>query len=388
MIYPKTTVFYLIAFIGLILENSSFADKSTGPSSIIYPRTEPVIRFSHPKHQGQDCLTCHRGIEQSTNVKERNFPTEERCRACHKNITRQTDLEKQSKKPGCTFCHVGYKGNGIPAHLAYPEAHLRFPHRLHHEHQVPCRSCHDFSGREEGRALPLMSTCRSCHRQQRVSNRCPVCHITDKDGRLHIRFDSGWLKPSGSIKGDKHGPDFARNHRGLARSEEKYCQQCHTPKSCLRCHNDTLRPMKIHPGDYISLHAFDARRDQPQCRSCHRYQTFCLGCHQRLGVGQETSGNGFKPNTPRSFHPAGWSGLQARATHHRYAARRNLNQCVSCHRESTCIRCHGSYQQGRGGFSPHAPGFRSSRKCRFLSARNQRVCLKCHAPSDSHLRCE
>ncbi len=232
-----------------------------------------------------------------------------------------------------------------------------------------------------------MARCRACHERRGVSNRCAACHLTGKDGRLRTSFSSGKLLPRGTLQGAAHGPLFSKDHAVVARKKKRFCDSCHRPATCLRCHAGSLRPMSIHSGDYVQRHAMDARRDQPRCSSCHRSQSFCLSCHQRLGVGRETKGSGFAPHTAQSFHPPGFSGYQRGPGHHSNSARRNIRTCSSCHGESTCLRCHGGKASGKAGFSPHAPGFGGSKKCRSLSARNRRVCLKCHQSGDSNIDC-
>ena len=68
-----------------------------------------------------------------------------------------------------------------------------------------------------------------------------------------------------------------------------------------------------------------------------------------------------------------------RSTSHSLAARRNIRTCVSCHREESCLTCHSTDPTRGPTFSPHGPGFGGTARCRFLAARNQRACLKCHA---------
>jgi hypothetical protein len=188
-----------------------------------------------------------------------------------------------------------------------------------------------------------------------------------------------------------------------------YCLNCHRQSECLDCHNGVVRPLDIHPSDYVTLHGGDARRNTPDCSSCHRNQTFCIGCHQRAGVASDPSGgipgrpvqNPFGTGTGvKSFHPPGWvrdaSGeviSTPRPTSHSLQAKRNIRSCASCHREETCLECHsadparGVKMPGGGGFSPHGPGFADSSRCRALSSRNRRACLKCHVVDAPELDC-
>jgi hypothetical protein len=97
------------------------------------------------------------------------------------------------------------------------------------------------------------------------------------------------------------------------------------------------------------------------------------------------------------FHPPGWardpSGAviaTPRPNSHSLAAKRNLRTCVSCHREESCLTCHSTDPTRGPSFSPHGPpgSFAGTARCRFLSARNQRACLKCHAPGSMELSCD
>jgi hypothetical protein len=351
------------------------------------------LRFSHAtsKHATLPCLRCHGAVRGSVSAKERNLPGEASCRPCHRETRRDGELAPTAALPpgrtaGCARCHPGYSGLGAPVRVALAEATLRFGHRLHLERGAACSDCHAMQSTRG--ALPRMATCMACHARRKVSNRCVVCHLAEKDGRLRTRFEEGLLKPSGSLRADRHDRFFARSHASVARTDRRYCESCHQPSSCLKgCHAGTTRPASLHPNDYVSLHVIEARREPTRCRSCHASQSFCLGCHQRVGVGRETARSGFKPDTGRRFHAAAFTAQQPGPGHHGRAARRNATTCSSCHREGTCIRCHGTRALKQGGYSPHGPGFAWSAKCRALSARNQRVCLKCHPASGRHTAC-
>ncbi|MCK5798891.1 MAG: hypothetical protein KAI47_16980, partial [Deltaproteobacteria bacterium] len=226
--------------------------------------------------------------------------------------------------------------------------------------------------------------------QRRATRRCGSCHLTKKSGKLRTHFGSARLEPRGTnVVGAAHTPNFKRRgHARAARRDRRYCATCHRTSTCLRCHAGTSKPMRVHRSDYVTHHAMDARLNQPRCSSCHRSQTFCRSCHLRSGVAPGSRGGGFKPSTGRSFHPPGFASQKVGSHHHSYAARRNIRSCTSCHSEQSCIRCHGTLSRKKGGFSPHGAGFRGSAKCRSLSRRSPRVCIKCHRPGDPNLRCQ
>jgi hypothetical protein len=153
-----------------------------------------------------------------------------------------------------------------------------------------------------------------------------------------------------------------------------------------------VRPRNVHPNDFLSLHAVAARQNSPDCSSCHRAQSFCLGCHQRVGVTLSGPAENFAGRG--RFHPpkAVWTDGSMGSQHHGSEARRNLSACVSCHTESDCVLCHATAELGGGlsgrgasgaSLSPHGPGF--SAHCRGALRRNARSCLTCHHPQDAKL---
>jgi len=210
--------------------------------------------------------------------------------------------------------------------------------------------------------------------------------------------------PSGSLKGlDAHGPTFRTDHNLVARAES-YCLSCHKRNDCIDCHGGVVRPPDIHPSDYVSLHAVDARRNTPDCSACHRTQSFCVGCHQRTGVAPDPEGGlpGKRANNPfgtgtglKTFHPPGWARdvtgaviSNPRPASHSQAAKRNIRACVSCHREESCLTCHSADPTRGPTFSPHGVNFRDTARCKFLAARNKRACLKCHQVGAPELTCD
>jgi hypothetical protein len=359
------------------------------PSAVIYPTPSDgvALRFSHAKHLAKNiaCDFCHEKAPSSRSSADRLNPPEETCLTCH--------LRKN-----CADCHLGE-----PRATEVPRANLKFDHAAHAHKGVACTRCHgdlsriDLAGPAQ---LPSMDSCLGCHDSRRArlhaSSRCAVCHPGRADGTLETEFASGKLLPSGTLRGDAHSLDFRTQHAAVARDDEKYCANCHHQDFCQGCHNGVVKPLDFHGNDYISRHAVDARRNSPDCNACHRRQSFCLGCHERLGVVDLRSDGAttkFAPIGSRRFHPEGWSDATAAGNpaHHAWQAVRELKQCVSCHRQETCLSCHGSVTgagaAGKMQVNPHPPNWISSGRCSSLADRNARVCLRCHGATDPHLRC-
>jgi hypothetical protein len=399
------------------------------PSPLIYPAEKIPLAFDHAQHAklGATCESCHQSALTSTSAGDNLIPREAACRSCHK-IDRDQPAKVVPQGQGaarCDACHVAAGNKWMPGPGAAAEPprvelvrpNLKFNHKLHAMRGIGCALCHATADMQQApvtRAdLPMMATCLGCHDGKQATARCSACHLTEPDGRLKTKLvsaatmaagASGPLVPSGSLRGiDAHGPTFRRDHNQAGR-DESYCLTCHKRTECIDCHGGVVRPRDIHPSDYVSLHAVDARRNTPDCSACHRTQSFCVGCHQRTGVAADPEGGiaGRRPNNPfgtgtglKSFHPPGWArdpsgGVIAtpRPNSHSLAARRNLRSCVSCHREESCLTCHSTDPTGGPSFSPHGPGFAGTARCRFLAARNKRACLKCHAAGAMELTCD
>jgi len=167
-----------------------------------------------------------------------------------------------------------------------PAPNLIFSHAAHAA--TDCGRCHgnlagvDLATRS---SLPRMSTCLSCHDSKNASDTCTTCHPADVAGRLRTALPDGVLTPRSSQFGDAHDALWMRNHARLARSPDATCAACHAERECADCHAGVTKPMEFHPGDYVLSHTIDARRGTPDCTICHRQSTFCIGCHERSGVG-------------------------------------------------------------------------------------------------------
>ena len=387
-----------------------------GPSRTIFPPEVLPIRFDHRKHMAlpqASCAGCHPGGVTSKVATDRLLPSATRCDECHG--TSHADLLAVRAGPSttgavgtCETCHEGYKGGNVVAKVKLTPPNLRFDHSVHSTRNIACQQCHGDVGKL-GKAtrdqMPRMTGCLTCHdsegpktRAHPASGACITCHLSEAAaGRLAPRsaqgasttvmathFSTGTLLPDRGLKGAAHDADFMRRHSSVAASDSQLCANCHKEEYCADCHDGRVRPRTIHPGDYLSMHAVEARQMAQKCQSCHREQSFCLGCHQRLGVSESGPLAG---RESARFHPpkAVFSDLPRGPQHHAQEAARNLNACVSCHVERDCVVCHGGKGIG-GGFNPHPAGFSAS--CDRAYGRNPRPCLTCHDLGSAELdRC-
>ncbi|MGC4064539.1 MAG: cytochrome c3 family protein [Polyangiaceae bacterium] len=379
----------------------SDAASNRGPNPIVVPPYRAEIRAAHRVHAEQAkmlCTDCHARATSSQNAKDFLGPAASVCERCHD--VRHDELATDGDPRGgdCVSCHLER------AHLAgatsagqlerRPTAHIEFSHAAHARHAIGCGQCHgqvakrnDADGSER---LPREPICVRCHRGQGARDggarsACTTCHESEA-GRMRTHFGSARLLPRSSIA-IEHGPQFRFTHGAVAGNDPKVCESCHHPRECQACHDGQLRPRSIHPSDWMAMHAIASKQGN-DCGSCHRLQSFCLSCHQRVGV--------VASGAPRSIaergnvHPPAsvWLTGPRGERHHGVLARRNLAECVSCHQERDCIRCHAAGALGTTSTSsvsvnPHPPGFVAN--CRASWQRNPRPCLACHRPEGSEL---
>ena len=327
-------------------------------SPIAYPAQRLPLIFSHAKHlaRGVPCAACHPAASTSRSAVDDLLPTEAACRACHA-IDRAVPDKVATPVAACAGCHVGY-APGVPVAQTYlAPSPLKFDHAAHAKQA--CESCHPVANVDlaTARQLPTMASCLTCHTDGQAERHCADCHLAKIGGLIETQFGNGTLVPGRDGLGDFHGPGFEKDHAQQAREVGATCTACHSQSECIECHQGTVKPMDFHPGNYLLVHATDARRGTPDCTACHREETFCVGCHEREGLGTRAASQFSDTDLSRRFHPVGWASKGPGPNLHAQEARRNIEACASCHREEDCLACH-SAEPGGVNASPHPPSWR------------------------------
>jgi hypothetical protein len=358
----------------LSLALSALTVAFAAPSHVIYPAQRMPLTFSHALHVGKlgaACVQCHTSAPTSRSAIDRLIPGEDACRACHV-IDRALPAGTGEGPPtACVACHPGYQPGESVARVYIPPPSLKFSHQAHRT--TECQRCHGDMSKVTGLAtrehLPSMDSCLTCHDGVRAADACTTCHLATQGGRIRTDLPDGALVPIGGATGALHDLDFRTNHDQIARAEPQSCAGCHEKRFCADCHAGVIKPMDFHPGNYVALHAVEARRNVPDCSACHKSQRFCVGCHERSGVGARAQSGFDRAGTENRFHRPNWN--------HGIDAQKNIKACAGCHREDFCVECHTA-EPARPGVSPHGPAWRGSSRCQALASKNQRLCLRCH----------
>jgi len=241
------------------------------------------------------------------------------------------------------------------------------------------------------------ATCSNCHAEAS----CRTCH-----GAASIAAIEALPSPDDGPKGvvvertrpPGHLPDFGSRHGTAAASDLPRCASCHVENECAACHEnprdaarapeevrqdavspgtglfshqepkpfatpaDDLRP-GYHPENFILRHGAEAFAVQTSCGDCHSTEVFCRECHTSVGMGVGVDGG-----AGGAFHDAQPNWL----FEHGRAARQGLEECATCHQQTSCLRCHSA----RAGLriNPHGPGFDATR----VSERSTMACGVCH----------
>ena len=343
-----------------------------------------LIKFSHSLHSDLvECADCHTSVEKSTSLKERLLPNHESCGSCH-----EVDNEKE-----CSTCHI----NDNYEALIQTESQLIFNHKIHIIQKMNCTDCHkgldkvDYSF-ESPEVFPSMEICSACHNEVKIaSNACESCHISTFN-----------LLPQ-----NHRSNDYLRSHKFLAWEANANCMMCHNNTTCQDCHvattgiTETNLPDDFYPpympsnsidgakqqviikvhGDlnYRYSHGVDAQGKTTECQTCHQIETFCANCHR--SENRDFAMGGIVP-TSHLMPNFKTIGVGTGGGEHAVLARRDIEQCVSCHDvqggDPTCIYCHLD-SDGIQGTNPktHAAGFMKDVHGDWHDSQGS-ICYNCH----------
>jgi len=344
----------------------------------------PNIKFSHSLHvEITDCASCHTAVIESTELKSGLLPNHDNCSVCH-------DVEDEKS---CTTCHL----NGNYEGFEEKESKVYFNHNFHlNDQKLQCDQCHkgfaevDYSF-QAAQPFPIMENCYSCHSgQSAASNACESCHISTVN----------------LIPENHKVSDFSRSHKFDASALNANCVMCHDNSSCQECHVGTTmiteanNPVdfyqpyvpnnfidgikqqqisRVHELNYRFIHGIDSKGKTSECQTCHQIETFCSECHQ-----SENSDFAFSGIVPSSHLKNNFVtiGVGTGGGEHSLLARRDIENCVSCHdvqgADPTCITCHTD-TDGIKGTNPktHPSGFMSDTHGDWHDSPAS-VCYNCH----------
>jgi hypothetical protein len=280
---PLLIIFLIAALAGLSLSAPSTISTRAGQVS--------GLIFDHSLHADLECTDCHPDVAASTDVVDHNIPSMDVCADCH-------DIEDESS---CGLCHRNTDDPGVYLREKYI---VEFNHQQHLTEDVRCADCHGTKI-----VLPGHSRCASCHSRELTSGRCSPCHSSEM------------------TLATIHPPQWQQQHSDAAISEPEYCNECHqSDNTCLDCHRGDNVTGWIHDKNYIYTHGLDAGSKRFDCTNCHDQRSFCNDCHERENL------------LPLLHSTVAW------LNDHGRAARRDIENCVSCHDsdDPTCGRsgCH------------------------------------------------
>jgi len=374
--------FYIIVFLvaSIFLLFAAFLSQD---SNLLRSNSE-LIKFSHSLHNELvECSECHTSVAESTSLTDRLLPNHDSCVNCH-----EVDNENE-----CSTCHIDDNYES----LIQKESELIYNHKIHGLLELKCTDCHkgldkvDYSF-ESSEVYPSMEICSACHNEVKIaSNACESCHISTFN-----------LLPQ-----NHRSNDYLRSHKFLAWEVNANCMMCHNNTTCQECHvattgitetnlpDDFYPPympsnsidgskqqviLKVH-GDfnYRYSHGIDAKGKTTECQTCHQVETFCANCHQ--SENRDFAMGGIVPSS-HLMPDFKTIGVGTGGGEHATLARRDLEQCVSCHdvqgADPTCIVCHLD-SDGIKGTNPktHAVNFMKDEHGDWHDNQGS-ICYNCH----------
>lgn len=168
-------------------------------------------------------------------------------------LSREPDVMARPTTEACSKCHIDLR-------TVSPSGDLNIPHRAHVELlELDCVECHIYLVHElspEGKHVPRMVDCLTCHDGETAKNACATCHTEKATPDSHKAADWKIVHP--------------------AMQEQEDCEKCHawTEDWCVECH--TRRPT-AHEGKWRSNHRYVVE-ERRNCEACHKAD-FCIKCH-------------------------------------------------------------------------------------------------------------
>ena len=152
----------LILFIGAVFLASSGRAKGE----------KQPIAFSHKIHAGENKIACEYCHSYARRAAVAGIPSVQRCMGCHK-ITAAGKPEVQKLQN-----HWNKKQSIQWAKVTSMPDFVFFEHWPHVRAGVKCQMCHGpIETMEETQPTSLiMSECLACHRKEKVSIDCVICH--------------------------------------------------------------------------------------------------------------------------------------------------------------------------------------------------------------------
>ena len=145
-------------------------DEEVGPSVQSHRATDSMVAES-----GRSIVPEHATDRPSVFSHRRHAPLKMACGSCH--TSAETGTRASLPADGvCQSCHQS--GVSLPvAHVSRLPDFVFFSHAKHYESKIACATCHGNVWKEKTPSTPLkMAACVTCHRSNRASTACTLCH--------------------------------------------------------------------------------------------------------------------------------------------------------------------------------------------------------------------
>lgn len=396
---------------GTTVERVEWTTPESPATNLDYSHTEHAAALEEQDRDALDCAACHQALDSEERMAVR-VAVVERCVDCH-----TPDGPEHLAQADCSVCHFPLvEAERLPAvrvaALPNPETHKAIDFVITHgastrpeddscavcHSRESCERCHLNAGDLEpvlalgrdARIAALMQnvagewpepenhdrpdwawahgtdaesgieSCANCH----TRTSCEQCHTS---GAPTIAMALPIATPGGprgveltNILPIGHAPGFLNQHATAAAVNSPDCRTCHVEQQCIDCHDASSRP-RFHAVDFVTNHATEGFGNDGECAACHSREAFCRDCHTLAGQVASSRGRG-------GFHDAQPDWLIG----HGRAARQDLEGCVTCHDENSCLGCHSA----KSGFrvSPHGPDFDPD----HVADKSTQMCAICH----------